>query len=62
MSPFDWGAGLDRDITGLELVTCRSDLCHLGVGIETLVCDGVPPRVLPFVYMTLLLEEVLSSP
>ena len=61
LDPFYCGPGLDRDVTASEVVTCRSDLRNLGISIEALICDGVPPRVLPFVYQALLLEEILSN-
>ena len=61
LGPLDWGPGFNRDITTPEVFTRQSDLRDLGVGIEALVRNGVPPGVLPFIYEALFLEEVLSN-
>ena len=59
LSPLDWGPGLGGHETGGEIVACRGDLRDLGVRIETFVCDGIPSRVLPFIYETFLPKELL---
>ena len=60
LSPLNRGPGFERNEMTFEIITRWSNLDNLGVGIETFVCDGVPPGMLPFVYEAFLFEEVLS--
>jgi hypothetical protein len=59
LGPFDWGPGLDGNVTGSKNFAHWGNFHDLGVGVEAFICDGVPSGVFPFVYEVLLLEGVL---